>query len=269
MPLPPLRILVAEDSLVNQKLAVGLLQKHGHTVVIADNGKAALTALASQDFDVVLMDVQMPEMDGIDATAAIRAEEKQTGRHVPIIALTAHAMKGDRERLLAAGMDDFVAKPIRLQQLLDTLQRVLAPSGSAKPPFPEPSPQEPVMDWEGALATVGGDRELLQTVVETMLEEAPGLLEAIRKAVAAGDAPTVQRAAHTLKGSARYFKAAGVFARARHLEEMAKKGELREVEAVVADLEQAMDRFLRILEAYASTGEPPAEGEATSTRRVG
>lgn len=269
MPLPPLRILVAEDSLVNQKLAVGLLERRGHTVVIANNGKQAVATLASQDFDVVLMDVQMPEMDGLDATAAIRAREKQTGRHVPIIALTAHAMRGDRERFLAAGMDDFVAKPIRLQQLLETLQRVLAASDGSDPPPAGPSPQEPVMDWDGALATVAGDRALLRSLVETMLEEAPGLLEAIRGAVASGDAPALQRAAHTLKGSARYFKAAGVFERARDLEKMAGDGQLHDAEAVLENLEQAMGRFLPILEAYASTGEPPADGEVTPTRRVG
>jgi signal transduction histidine kinase/DNA-binding response OmpR family regulator len=123
--LPPLRVLLAEDSLVNQRLAVGLLEKHGHSVVVAVNGKDAIAALAAQDFDVVLMDVEMPEMDGLEATAVIRVTEKQTDKHVPIIAMTAHAMKGDRERCLDAGMDDYVSKPIRVQKLLETLESVL------------------------------------------------------------------------------------------------------------------------------------------------
>jgi CheY-like chemotaxis protein len=123
--LPPLRVLLAEDSLVNQKLAVGLMEKHGHTVVVAGNGKEAISAVASQEFDVVLMDVEMPEMDGLEATAVIRVKEKQTGRHMPIVAMTAHAMIGDRERCLEAGMDDYVAKPIRAQQLFDTLESAL------------------------------------------------------------------------------------------------------------------------------------------------
>jgi signal transduction histidine kinase/DNA-binding response OmpR family regulator len=120
--LPPLRILLAEDSLVNQKLAVGLMEKHGHSVVVAMNGKEAIAALASQEFDVVFMDVEMPEMDGLEATAVIRVEEEQTGKHMPIIAMTAHAMKGDRERCLEAGMDDYVSKPIRPQQLFAALE---------------------------------------------------------------------------------------------------------------------------------------------------
>jgi signal transduction histidine kinase/CheY-like chemotaxis protein len=123
---PRLRILVAEDSLVNQKLAVALLEGEGHTVAVAGNGKAAVAAAAAREFDLVLMDVQMPEMDGLEATALIRASERQTGVHVPIIAMTAHALKGDRERCLEAGMDNYVAKPIRPDELFETIAAVLA-----------------------------------------------------------------------------------------------------------------------------------------------
>ncbi len=120
-----MRILLAEDSLVNQKLAVGLLEKHGHTVVVANHGKDAVTALESQSFDLILMDVQMPEMDGFEATAVIRAREMQSRTHVPIIAMTAHAMKGDRQRCLEAGMDDYVPNPVRAKQLFETIQTVI------------------------------------------------------------------------------------------------------------------------------------------------
>jgi CheY-like chemotaxis protein len=126
--LPPLRLLLAEDSLVNQKLAIGLLQKHGHTVVVANNGKEAIAALAGDHFDLILMDVEMPEMDGLEATAVIRVKERQTGTRIPIIAMTAHAMKGDRQRCLEAGMDDYVSKPIRARQLLETMESVLQAS---------------------------------------------------------------------------------------------------------------------------------------------
>jgi CheY-like chemotaxis protein len=129
LPLRPLRILLAEDSLVNQKLAGGLLAKYGHTVVVANDGNEALAALEAQEFDLVLMDVQMPGMDGFEATAAIRAREKHSGRHVPIVAMTAHAMKGDRERCLEAGMDDYVAKPISVKHLLAKIGAVLGASG--------------------------------------------------------------------------------------------------------------------------------------------
>jgi len=119
--LPPLRVLLAEDSVINQRLAVALLEKHGHRVTVAADGREALAALESQPFDLVLMDVQMPELDGYDATAAIRAGEQRTGRHVPIVAITAHAMKGDRERCLEAGMDAYVTKPIRARQLFEAI----------------------------------------------------------------------------------------------------------------------------------------------------
>ncbi len=124
--LAALRILLVEDSVFNQKVAVGLLEKHGHTVIVANNGREALARLDPGEFDLILMDVEMPEMDGLEATAIIRDKEKGTGNHVPIVAMTAHAMKGDRERCLAAGMDDYVSKPIRAQQLFDTLASVLA-----------------------------------------------------------------------------------------------------------------------------------------------
>ena len=132
--LPAMRILVAEDSLVNQKLAVGLLEKHGHSVVIARNGKEAIGAWVAQEFDVVLMDVEMPEMDGFEATGVIRAEERQKGTHIPIIAMTAHAMRGDRERCLNAGMDDYISKPIRTQDFFKKLQAVLASVRPANDP---------------------------------------------------------------------------------------------------------------------------------------
>src|SRR5207302_1789837 len=114
---PALRILLAEDGLVNQRVAVGFLELRGHEVVVACNGKEVLTALEQQPFDVVLMDVHMPEMDGLEATAAVRVKEKSTRRHLPIIAMTASAMKGDRERCLAAGMDGYVSKPFNAQEL--------------------------------------------------------------------------------------------------------------------------------------------------------
>jgi signal transduction histidine kinase/CheY-like chemotaxis protein len=122
---PSLRILLAEDSPMNQKVAISILNREGHSVMVVNNGKDAVSAIASQPFDVVLMDVEMPQMDGLEATSVIRTKEQQSGAHTPIIALTAHAMKGDRERCLEAGMDDYISKPIHAQQLLETLEAVL------------------------------------------------------------------------------------------------------------------------------------------------
>jgi CheY-like chemotaxis protein len=116
---PPLHILLTEDNVVNQRVGRGILEKAGHVVVIASNGKQAQLLLERQPFDLVLMDIQMPEMDGFEATAAIRERERRTGKHVPIIAMTAHAMIGDRERCIAAGMDDYITKPVHAPELLE------------------------------------------------------------------------------------------------------------------------------------------------------
>jgi CheY-like chemotaxis protein len=128
-PAASLRVLLAEDNPVNQRLAVRLLEKRGHHVVVAGNGAEALAAMDKQDFDLVFMDVQMPEMDGLEATAVIRGKEKITGKHQPIIALTAHAMKGDREKCIAGGMDGYLTKPIRPQELDDVLEDYIGRRG--------------------------------------------------------------------------------------------------------------------------------------------
>jgi signal transduction histidine kinase/DNA-binding response OmpR family regulator len=138
--LPPLRVLLAEDSLVNQKLATALLEKEGHTVTVVGNGREAVDAFQSRDFDIVLMDVQMPEMDGFEATVAIRSKQQKPGHRVPIIAMTAHALKGDRDRCLEAGMDEYVAKPIKARQLFDAIAATIGTSRpSGTPPDDAPA----------------------------------------------------------------------------------------------------------------------------------
>jgi len=135
-----LRVLVAEDNAVNQKLVARLLEKRGHKVKVVANGREALEALDQATYDLVLMDMQMPEMDGFEATGELRKGEKQTGLHTPIIALTAHAMKGDRERCLEAGMDGYLSKPIRAQELDDLLGNYIA-LRTADPQTPQPEKQ--------------------------------------------------------------------------------------------------------------------------------
>jgi CheY-like chemotaxis protein len=129
--LPPLRILLVEDNPINQKVAQRLLEKAGHSVAVANNGREALDYIGREKFGLVLMDIQMPEMDGLEATVAIRENERQSGGHVPIVALTAHAMKGDRERCLEAGMDGYVTKPVVQQVLFQTMADVLAVPGNS------------------------------------------------------------------------------------------------------------------------------------------
>ena len=125
------RVLIAEDNPVNQLLMVRLLERSGHQVVVAGNGRAALAAISQQSFDLVLMDVQMPELDGLEATRLLRQSERATGKYLPVIAMTAHAMQGDREKCLSAGMTAYVAKPIRPEELFKTIEQVLAPEVAA------------------------------------------------------------------------------------------------------------------------------------------
>jgi len=247
----PLRILLAEDSLVNQKLAVSLLKKWGHTVAVANNGREALAAARSEDFDLILMDVQMPEMDGLEATAAIRAGERHTRAHVPIIAMTAHAMKGDRERCLKSGMDDYVAKPIRARQLFETIEAVLDTLGESDTRSGPTATGEDVVDWTEALNTVRGDGHLLRELAEVFLEESPGLMKAIREAVEAEDAAALRRSAHTLKGSVYYFGLSRARELALALEKMAQDGNLEKAEETLVALEGEMERLAPVLQSYA------------------
>ena len=244
-PVGPLQILLAEDSLVNQKLAVALLERHGHTVTVVNNGQAAVAALESRPFDLVLMDVQMPEMDGLEATAKIRAREKQTGAHVPIVAMTAHALKGDRERCLAAGMDDYVSKPIRTKELLKTLVRLL-PERPAAPPA-ESIDRESVLDWTKVLEISRADPETLKALIAAGLEESPRLMAAIRDAAASGDRGRLRLAAHTLKGSVRYFGAEQLCQCAARLEQVAPDGKPEEIDAIQQSLQEEVDAVMAAL----------------------
>ncbi|NLS97724.1 MAG: response regulator [Planctomycetaceae bacterium] len=255
--LPPLKILLAEDSLVNQQLAVGLLTKRGHTVVVANHGREALAALETDQFDLVLMDVQMPEMDGYEATTAIRAAEAKTGRHVPIIAMTARAMKGDRERCLEAGMDDYISKPVRARQLDETMAAVLGVRVKESPMEDAGTARQSTVDWEEALRSVDGDRGLLADVVDAYLTESPTLLNNVRQAVNSGVAKQVERTAHTLKGPSRSLGATRLFEHCWQLEQMGRGGNLAGAPELLARLEAEMDLVLPLLQEFIRTGELP------------
>ncbi|MBC7857006.1 MAG: response regulator, partial [Pirellulaceae bacterium] len=251
----PLRILLAEDSLVNQKLAVGLLERHGHELTVANNGREAINALGRGKFDIILMDVQMPELDGLAATRQIREREQSTGRHIPIIAMTAHALKGDRERCLASGMDEYVSKPIRERQLLAAMRLVvgdeLSESVSRIISYDrEDKPSEGVMDWAAALKTCGGDHALLRDIVEAFLEEEPRRVAEIRQAIDGSNFELLGRAAHTIKGSMRYFKADSVFDRAHGLEQLGQEQTLDGAEEIFLLLRQELAKLHPILLDY-------------------
>jgi CheY-like chemotaxis protein len=243
-------VLLAEDNLVNQRLAIRLLEKAGHTAVVAGNGKEALAALARQPFDLVLMDVEMPEMGGFEATAAIRAREKTTGAHVPIIAMTAHALKGDRERCLAAGMDDYVPKPIQAQELRQAIAAVVPPEAPAA--ASAANSEERVIDPAAALERVGGDRELLAELFQVFADQCPRWLAEVRDAIARGDADRLRRAAHSLKGAVGNFGADTAFDLAQRLETMGRDGNLTAAPGTFADLEKQLERLLPVLAALAA-----------------
>ncbi|HWB11133.1 MAG TPA: PAS domain S-box protein [Pirellulales bacterium] len=243
-----LRVLLAEDSVVNQKLAVYLLEKWGHHVTVANNGHEALARVQAESFDMVLMDVQMPEMDGLEATKAIRQQESSSGGHVPIVAMTAHAMVGDRERCLESGMDDYLSKPIRARELLAAIERI-----SAGAPIPADGHHDTsTVDWAAALERLQGDRELLEELIGVIRQEAPLLLAAVREAVQRGDAPALRLSAHTLKGSLGNFAAARAVEAAKRLELMGKTGDLSDAAQALAVLETELDRFLPELVAWNS-----------------
>ena len=259
-PTAPLWILLAEDSLVNQRLAVGLLERRGHRVTVAANGREALEAIAKQPFDLVLMDVQMPEMDGLEATRQIRLKEGQSARDpVPIIAMTAHALKGDRERCLAAGMNEYVSKPIRERQLLSAMMAVMGEHGEFRDPAPElsagsgagkPETESAVINWQAALETCGGDHALLRDIVEAFLEEQPRRVAEIRRGIELPDFELLNRAAHTVKGSMRYFSASGVYERARALEELGASRTTEGAALQLRLLEQELEKLLPHLVDY-------------------
>jgi two-component system sensor histidine kinase/response regulator len=252
---PKLRILVVEDNAVNQRLAVRLLEKQGHEVDVASNGREALEKLVrppadAPDFDLVLMDVQMPLMDGFEATAAIRREEEKTGRHLPIVAMTAHALKGDRERCLAAGMDGYVSKPLHAEELYAALrlqtETPRLPYGG--PPVRQPTDRGAPVNREALLARVEGDSQLLREMAELFLKTYPKLLNEIRQAIERQDAPALERAAHSLKGSVSNFVAREAVLAASELENMATRRDLARAPRACEELTGTLERLRPTLE---------------------
>jgi two-component system sensor histidine kinase/response regulator len=245
----PLRILVAEDNPVNQQLALHLLERRGHSAVVAENGREALSALEKHKFDLVLMDVQMPEMGGLEATTAIRENEKTTGQRVPIIAMTAHAMQGDRERCLEAGMDGYLSKPLDPKVFQQTVESMASPqSAGSEPPAPN---NKNAVDANALLARFSGDRKLVRTLVKAFHGDCSRMISQIRKASTARSAATLADAAHAFKGAVGNFGASVVFETAREIEKLARQGKLDGTRELCHGLEEHMAEFLPALLAVA------------------
>ena len=247
-----LRVLVAEDNPTNQKLVVTLLKQQGHRVTMVSNGRQAVERAAKRPFDVILMDVQMPEMSGFEATVAIRAQERPTGTHTPIVALTAHAMAGDRERCLAAGMDDYISKPLRPDELFSTIDTVVnsrGPSGSTTAARATAG----TVDRSVLLASFGGRAQLVEEVVDVFLEDAPAMLARMKHAASVRDTERLAAAAHSIKGSAGLFLQGYAYESARRLEQLAKAGALEELDAACADVEGGVSRLMTELRTVRKT----------------
>lgn len=271
----PLKILLAEDNLINQKLAVSLLEKRKHNVVIAENGVQAIAAWEDQKFDLALFDVQMPGMDGLEATRIIRDREQRRGGHLPIIAMTAAAMSTDRDRCFAAGMDGYVSKPFRAAALWDAIDRLALGESASPASGPAtsksdtdpvdvgsdketdkldviPSPDSATLDWSTALANVGGDEALLRELTTIFLSESPQWMNVIQQAMHNGDAATLRLTAHKLKGSLETLAARSAAASARELELSARQG-ITTCDHLLQALQQRLGEVEPLLRAGPST----------------
>ena len=252
-----LRVLVAEDNPVNQELVLHLLERRGHSAIVAENGKQAIAALEKHKFDLVVMDVQMPEMGGIEATEEIRRKEKSNGGHIPIFAMTAHAMPGDRERCLAAGMDGYIPKPIDPKLFTQVIETgALPPSETAVGGHTKPADQmktEGTIDAEKLLARFDGNRKLLGSLIGTFQHDCPKMMAKIRGGLSARDPRALAEAAHALKGSVGNFGPSRAFETAREIEKTGREGKLDGAWELYATLE---DDLARLLPALQSAGSP-------------
>jgi signal transduction histidine kinase/DNA-binding response OmpR family regulator len=249
-----LQILVAEDNVVNQRVVTRMLEKQGHTVVVVENGKEAIAALERGTFDRVLMDVQMPEMDGLEATRIIRARETGAGRHIPIVAMTAHAMKGDRERCLEAGMDEYLTKPLQAADLLHVIHHLDGMTLAAQVVAPTQVAQKQAFDQMAALERLGGDEEFLIEIAGLFLRDAPRLMSELQGAMGRGDAQGLRRAAHALKGSLGYVNAGDAVEIAQRLEVLAAAGNLAGAVELLAKLEREIAGLAESLSALVPAG---------------
>ena len=258
----PLRVLLAEDNPVNQEVALRLLERRGHSVIVAENGRQALTAIERHKFDLVLMDVQMPEMGGLEATQLIREKEKSTGEHLPILAMTAHAMQGDRERCIAAGMDGYLAKPIDPKSFLQTVEGI-----SQRGAQSETTPKEAAASEEGGdghrsldakalLEWFSGNRKLLRNIVKTFRDDCPRMMARIRTALAANDANLLAEGAHALKGSVGNFGPTAALEATREMEKIARQGKLDGAWELYATLEDEIALLLPALHAIGAQKRP-------------
>ncbi|QDU75908.1 Signal transduction histidine-protein kinase BarA [Bremerella volcania] len=254
-PLASLSVLLAEDTPANQKVVTTMLKKRGHSVTVAQNGREAVELFKKQTFDVVLMDVQMPILDGFQATSVIRALERDANSATPIIAMTAHAMRGDREKCLEAGMDAYVAKPLDVKQLLGLIESVAEDRFATQANQHEvddsfSSHPTPIIDYAGAMKRLGNDAELFQEFIVYYDEDARQLVQQIEEAIQTKATGDLHRAAHNLKGLAANLGAQRVVNASYSLERIGKNGELAKAAEALRLLQSEMERLDAALQNY-------------------
>jgi signal transduction histidine kinase/DNA-binding response OmpR family regulator/HPt (histidine-containing phosphotransfer) domain-containing protein len=242
------RVLLAEDNVVNRQVVIRLLEKRGHSVTAATDGAEAVALTRSRPFDVVLMDVQMPVMDGYQATTAIREDEKTSDRYLPIIGMTAHATESHRLKCFAAGMDGFIAKPVNLDELVGIIENVEYSEPLPTDRCVNPDPMGGLMDLNAALERAGGDVEFLKEIANLFLKDTPRTMDALGAAVKGRDALAVQREAHKLKGSVGNFSAPAAFDAALRVEMLGIEGKLSELPGAFAALEREIQKLSSELE---------------------
>jgi PAS domain S-box-containing protein len=239
-------VLLVEDNVINQRVAEQILVRRGHEVRIAHNGRQAVDALQGWTPDLVFMDVQMPEMNGLDATRAIREREAKVGGHVPIVALTAHAMPADREQCLRAGMDDYLTKPVSPVALTQTVERIVEQRTNVTTNGAQPAPAAPagaILDPALALERVDGDRELLGEIIDLFFQDLGSLVQDLEQAVGARDAEAIMRTAHRLKGSVATFAAKPATEAALRLETMGRSGDIAGIDEAFGTLQAELSRL--------------------------
>lgn len=270
--LPPLHILLAEDNPVNQIFISELLEQQGHTVITAHTGRRAVKALKEREVDVVLMDIQMPEMDGIEATRIIRQSGNGTAkRDVPIIALTAHALKGDRERFLKAGMNDYLSKPVGLEELTASLAKVLGHKGEKPATKPPETPKaedaaRETLDYPWLLEKARGNKDFLARLFNAFVTDQPKSLAAVEEALLAKDLDRLGFLAHSLKGAAATMGAGELRAACLALEKSSKAGDEAEAERNYQAIKQAMDAVVQAMKSHLEKrGREPVAAPAPSS----
>ncbi|MEW6382229.1 MAG: PAS domain S-box protein [bacterium] len=269
----PLKILLAEDNVINQKFALKLLNNLGHSVVLAENGQKVLDLVETHPIDLVLLDIQMPIMDGFEATRIIREKEKSSGIHLPIIAMTAYALRGDCEKCLEAGMDGYISKPVKIPELVKAINQVIPEKKSMKDGLAE-NPEfeggsefgggsefDEGIDLNAVLESFNGDLDWCKEIFNLFVEKYPDYREAIRTAISENDGKELKRAAHSFKSTVSYFKASSVIELALSLEFMGKEGKLEGAERILSQIEYLIAQFIpamkNILHTALDTKNPP------------